>query len=52
MGCKNQDTLKALKEKKNKRNDGNESNMEKTGSITKAGQNKCAHHKKALGSHN
>lgn len=30
VGCKNQDTLKALKEKKNKRNDGNESNMEKT----------------------
>ena len=27
-GCKNQDTLKALKEKKNKRNDGNESKVE------------------------
>lgn len=28
VGCKNQDTLKALKEKKNKRNDGNESTVE------------------------
>ena len=28
VGWKNQDTLKALKEKKNKRNDGNESKVE------------------------